>query len=379
MRKLTGKLILYSNILLALCLLLSYAAPVINPARILLPAFFGLAYPYLLLLNLVFLVYWTIRMRKEFLISLLVILLGWGHLTNFIPLRFQKSPVPNEHSSKPIIKVLSYNVRTFDKYNWTRNSQSKEGIFETIRSADPSIICFQEFYTTNKSGRRERDIRNQLKEYPYYSIYYSLKDGASTGFGIATFSKFPIVKTSRIPFDNTINQAVYTDIKIGDDTVRMFNIHLQSIQFGQRNYAFLDTMSLKHTNKQLEEMKDIGSRLKQAFVMRAEQSKIIHNYIEESKFPVIVAGDFNDTPVSFAYNRIQKGLSDSFRTSGKGLGNTYAGDLPSFRIDYIFFSKELESTKFERIKSKFSDHFPITSTLQYIEKTENEIKEKPEQ
>ncbi len=364
MRKLAGKIILYSNILLALCLLLSYTAPIINPAKLLLPAFFGLAYPYLLFLNLIFLIYWIVRMRKELLISLVVILLGWFHLTNFVPLRFQKPPEPGLET-KSNLKVLSYNVRTFDKYNWTQNSETKEGIFETIRSEDPSIVCIQEFYTSNKSGKRERDIRNQLKEYPYYSIYYSLKSGASTGFGIATFSKYPIVKTNRIPFDNTTNQAVYTDIKIDDDTVRMFNIHLQSIRFGQRNYAFLDSLSLKYTNKQLEEVKDIGSRLKEAFVMRAEQSRIIHHYIEESEYPVIVAGDFNDTPVSYAYKQIKKGLSDAFRTSGKGLGNTYAGELPSFRIDYIFYSDELEAIEFERIKSKFSDHFPITSTLQY--------------
>jgi len=162
-RKLAGKIILYLNFFLAFCLLLSYAAPLINPAKILLPAFFGLAYPYLLFINLVFLTYWIIRMRKELLISLVVILLGWFHLTNFIPLRLQKSPEPNELSSRPAIKVLSYNVRTFDKYNWTRNSLTKEGIFETIRDANPSIVCFQEFYTSNKSGKRERDIRNQLK------------------------------------------------------------------------------------------------------------------------------------------------------------------------------------------------------------------------
>ena len=365
MRKLAGKILLYSNILLAFSLLIAYAAPIINPGKLFIPAFLGLAYPYLLVLNMIFLIYWVIRMRKELLISLIVILLGWNHLTNFIPIRFQKTPIPKEVQSE--IKILSYNVRTFDKYNWTQNSQSNEGIFETIRKADPSIVCIQEFYAANKSGRRERDIRNQLKNYPYYSIYYSLKSGASTGFGIATFSKYPIIKTSRIPFDNTINQAVYTDIKIGSDTLRLFNIHLQSIQFGQNNYAFLDSLSLKYTNKQLEGVKDIGSRLREAFVMRSEQSKIIHNYIDESEYPVIVAGDFNDTPVSYAYHQIKKGLTDSFRATGKGFGNTYAGDLPSFRIDYILCSEEFEAVSFERIKSKFSDHFPIISTLQYRE------------
>ena len=238
MRKLAGKILLYTNIFLALCLLLSYTAPIINPGKLFLPAFFGLAYPYFLVFNLIFLVYWIIRLRKELLISLIVILLGWYHLTNFIPVRFQKVKNTEETTRGNDLKVLSYNVRTFDKYNWTQNSQSTDGIFETIRSADPAIVCFQEFYTTNKFGRREWDIRNQLKDYPYYSIYYSLKSGASTGFGIATFSKYPIVKTSRIPFDNTVNQAVYTDIKVDSDTLRLFNIHLQSIHFGQRIMLF---------------------------------------------------------------------------------------------------------------------------------------------
>lgn len=365
MRKLAGKLLIYTNILLAFCLLLSYAAPLVNPGRFFLPAFFGLAYPYFLLANLVFLAYWIIRMRKELLISLVVILLGWYHLTNFIPVRFQKAKNIEETTRGKDIKVLSYNVRTFDKYNWTQNSESIEGIFETIRSADPSVVCIQEFYTANKFGIRERDIRNQLKDYPYYSIYYSLKSGPSTGFGIATFSKFPIVKTSRIPFDNTINQAVFTDIRVDTDTLRLFNIHLQSIRFGQRNYAFLDSLSLRATNRQLEEVKDIGSRLKEAFVMRAEQSKIINHYIEGSEHPVVVAGDFNDTPVSYAYRKIKRGMTDAFRATGRGIGNTYAGDLPSFRIDYIFYSDEIESLEFERINAKFSDHFPITSTLKF--------------
>ena len=372
MRKLAGKIIIYSNIFLAFCLLLSYAAPIINPAKLFLPAFFGLAYPYLLLLNIIFVVYWIIRMRKEVLISLVVILLGWYHLTNFIPVRFQKAKKTEETTRGPELKVLSYNVRTFDKYNWTQNSQSTQGIFETIRGSDPAVVCIQEFYTTDKHGRREHDIRHQLRDYPYYSIYYSLKSGASTGFGIATFSKYPIVKTSRIPFDNTINQAVYTDIKVGEDTLRLFNVHLQSIRFGQRNYAFLDSLSVKATNMQLEEVKDIGSRLKEAFVMRAEQSKIIHHYIEGSEYPVVVAGDFNDTPVSYAYSKIKKGMTDAFRATGRGVGNTYAGDLPSFRIDYIFYSDEIESIRFERIKSKFSDHFPITSTLKFAADTNAE-------
>jgi endonuclease/exonuclease/phosphatase family metal-dependent hydrolase len=363
LRKLANKIILYSNIIAAIVLLLSYTAPYINPAKLLFPAFLGLAYPFLLVLNLIFIVYWIIRFRKELLISLIVIILGWGHLMNLLPINLPGKNTSTTNPPETFISVLSYNVRTFNKYQWSENENSREEIFQLINNANTDILCIQEFYSVNRIGQRERDIKRKLEDYPQYTIYYSMKSSPGAGVGIATFSKYPIVKTSRIPFDNTMNLAIYTDIKIKTDTIRVFNIHLQSIKFRQSNYSFIDTLSLKYSDKRVEEVKDISHRLKDAFVMRAEQSKIIQNYISDSPYPVIVSGDFNDTPLSYSYNRIQKDLIDSFRESGRGLGNTYAGDLPSFRIDFILHSKELESYEFRRVKSKFSDHFPIWTSL----------------
>jgi len=354
---------------MAALLLLSYTAPFINPAKILFPAFLGLAYPYLLLINLVFLVYWIIRFRKELLISLVVIMIGWGHLMNFLPLNYNSD---SRDGSPEGLGVMSYNVRTFDLYHWSKEENSTEGIFRIIRENNPDILCMQEFYTENKIGKRETDVRRKLKEYPFYSVYYGLKNSPHAGFGIATFSKYPIIRTSRIPFDNSMNQAVYTDLSVDGDTIRVFNIHLQSIRFGQRNYSFMDTLSLKYSNKQLEEVRDIGKRLRDAFVQRAEQSKIIHNYIVDSPHPVIVTGDFNDTPQSYAYRRIQKGLYDAFREAGRGFGNTYAGELPSFRIDFILYSEALEAADFRRIKSKYSDHFPVIAHLKYRKVTDDQ-------
>jgi endonuclease/exonuclease/phosphatase family metal-dependent hydrolase len=372
LRKVARTIILSLNIIVAFLLLLAYSAPYINPSTFLFPAFLGLAYPYILLLNLIYLVYWIVRLKKEFLISLITILLGWGHLMNFLPLNFSDKSESASINEAAIVKIMSYNVRTFDQYDWIEKDNTVDDIFKLINSESPDILCIQEFYTKNRIGYRERDIIRKLQHFPYYSIYYSIKSSPNTGFGIATFSRYPIIKTSRIPFDNSVNQAVYTDIEFNKDTLRVFNIHLQSIQFRQNNYSFIDTLSLKYSNKQIEEVKDIGKRLRNAFILRAEQSKIIHNYISESTYPVIVSGDFNDTPISYSYRRIQKGLTDAFRESGKGLGNTYAGDLPSFRIDYILYSKELESVDFKRIKSKYSDHFPILSSIQKTEISINE-------
>lgn len=363
MRKFSETVLKYLNILAALLLLVSYSAPVINPARIVFPAFTGLAYPYLLLLNLVFLLYWTIRFKKELTISLLAILIGWGHLTNFLPISFSSGAKTENIRETDHFSIMSYNVRTFDYYDWGKQDNSVDGIFKIISERSPDILCLQEFYTGKKPGFSEEEIKRKLNDFPHHSIYYNMNGKPGGGFGIATFSRYPILKTSRIPFDNTGNQAVYTDIKAGKDTVRVFNIHLQSIRFGKSNYTFIDSLSLKYSGKQLMEAREIGVRLRDAFILRAEQSAIIHNYIKSSPYPVIVAGDFNDTPTSYAYRKIKKGLLDAFKKAGRGFGNTYAGEFPSFRIDFILYSKELEAVSFDRIKSKYSDHYPVISTL----------------
>jgi endonuclease/exonuclease/phosphatase family metal-dependent hydrolase len=156
---------------------------------------------------------------------------------------------------------------------------------------------------------------------------------------------------------------MYTDILFHSDTIRIFNIHLQSIRFRKEDYAFMDTVSLKYSNEQMRGIRNIGSQLKTAFSLRSEQAEMISNYIGDSPYPVIAMGDFNDTPQSYAYRKIKKGLHDAFKVSGRGFGNTYSGDLPSFRIDYIMFSNPLFSHQFKRIKTEYSDHFPITTWL----------------
>jgi endonuclease/exonuclease/phosphatase family metal-dependent hydrolase len=363
--KFTDRVVLILNILGALAMLLAYLAPVVNPSRVLLPALFGLAYPYILLVNLLFICFWLIRLKKEILISCIVILLGWNYLNNFLPINFHRSGIPVDAPEERILKVLSYNVRGFDIYRWNKEPEAKKEIFEFLKAQEPQLLCLQEYYTSTQNGQTHSDISSQLYYLPYNAVYYTSDYTNSKGFGIATFSRYPIIKKSRIPFNSSLNAAMYTDILFRSDTVRIFNIHLQSIRFQEENYAFMDTARLKYSNEQMNEIRAIGSRLKTAFSMRAEQAQVIANYVRESPYPVIVMGDFNDTPQSYAYRKIKKGLNDAFRKSGRGFGNTYAGELPSFRIDYIMYGQPMLSGGFKRDKADYSDHYPI-STLLYL-------------
>lgn len=365
MRRLTDRVILILNALTAAGLLFAYLAPVINPSRMILPALFGLAYPLLLMLNLLFLCYWMIRLKKEILISLVVILLGWNHLNNLLPLNFKDAEIPADAPASRMLKTLSYNVRGFDIYHWTSDPMVKEEIFDFINLQEPGIICFQEYYTSDKKGESHADVSRVLSALPESAVYYSADLNNRKGFGIATFSRYPILKKSRIPFNTSFNAAMYTDILFQSDTVRIFNIHLQSINFKQEDYAFMDTVRLKYTNEQIRGIRNIGSQLKKAFALRAEQAEMIANYIRESPHPVVVMGDFNDTPHSYAYRKIKKGMHDAFRVAGRGIGNTYAGELPSLRIDYIMYSNPMVAYQFRRVKTEYSDHYPITTWIYY--------------
>jgi endonuclease/exonuclease/phosphatase family metal-dependent hydrolase len=346
----------------ALSLCLAYLSTIISPAKIWWLAFYGLAYPYLLIINLVFFVFWLFKLKKAVLISVLAILLGLPQMNNYIPVFGKNKKRESAKDNSLEIKVLSYNVRAFNIYEWLNDPNTKKGIFNFVRSEHPDIICMQEFFTNANSNLDPERIKQIFLETPYQHISYTLKTGNGTGYGIATFSKYPIVNQGAIRFENSTNQTIFTDIVIDRDTIRVYNNHLQSVNFRSNNYSFIDSLSLKYDEKQLREFQDISSKLKRAFIKRAEQASLVSVQIKNSPYPVIVCGDFNDTPVSYTYYKMKKGLYDAFVEAGEGIGSTYFGRM-SFRIDYILYSDDFKAIDFEKVETKLSDHYPIMSTL----------------
>ena len=141
-------------------------------------------------------------------------------------------------------------------------------------------------------------------------------------------------------------------------------MHLQSIAFSKDDYKYIDDLQNDVETEDIEHSKSIINRLKRAYIKRAKQAELIHASIASSPYPVIVCGDFNDTPASYAKNKIATDLEDAFVESGNGFGRSYIGKFPSFRIDYILHSKEFESYHFRTIKEEYSDHYPIVCYLE---------------
>lgn len=356
------KIIFIANSLLALLLLLSYLTPYVNPNLFWPIAFLGLAFPILLLLNCVALIYWVIRLKKQFLLSAIVLLVGFNHIQSFV--QFDNNP--NKTKDKKEITVMSYNVRLFDLYNWSKNKQTRDKIFQLLQSENPDIICFQEFfYSKNKKLFPTLDtLPKFLNASNIHVETVKYIKASEQYFSIATFSKHPIVKKGKVNFDNnTSNACMFTDIKVNTDTIRIYNAHLASIRFEQSDYDFIDSVASQKTNARLDRVKKLSGRLTKAFKTRATQVLKITEHMQQSPYPIIFCTDLNDTPISYAYNQFTDLLSDAFIECGSGMGVTYNGLVPVFRIDYILHSKNFKATKFKTIKEKLSDHFPITTTL----------------
>jgi endonuclease/exonuclease/phosphatase family metal-dependent hydrolase len=360
MRKLLYRILLYLNILFALVLLLAYASVFISPSSFTLPALFGLAYPLLLLINLAFVVVWLIRLKPAIFISLVVLLVGWNYHKSFI--RFQgEEATPTGHD----IKVLSYNVRLFNLYGWNSNPGTRQKIVDFIRLEKPEIICFQEFYISDDSTFNTRSLIKELGLTPYFQFAPEPGHDNRKHTGIATFSSFPIINQGTIILPDDRYFCIFSDILWENDTLRVYNNHLQSTMLKERKDHFFKSLDFKE-KQDLEDLRNISMRLMEAFRLRARQVEVIQKHISKSPYPVIVCGDFNDTPISYTYQMMRKKLRDSFIESGQGIGNTYRGKFPSYRIDYIFHGKEFESFNFTTHRVDMSDHYPVSAMIRYL-------------
>jgi endonuclease/exonuclease/phosphatase family metal-dependent hydrolase len=353
-RKIIGLLLRGITYLLAAFLLLSYLSVYIPPDKFWPPAFFGLAFPYLLTANLLLFAYWLLRLKKESLVLLVVILLGWGHIRHFYGFPGKK----NKTATGESFSVMTFNVRSFDIYAQNDNPRPAEEIISFLRKVKPDILCLQEIYTSPHTVP-EKKILSALN-YPYHFLSYSTSRPNGVRYGMALFSRYPLKGKKVIHFNGTPNQTQYCDVIIGDDTLRLFNNHLQSTRLGGQEFRLYD---LNDESEAIRSVKNISVRLKSAYPLRARQVKILRDSIAASPYPVIVCGDFNDTPVSYTYHHLSAGLKDAFVESGRGFGKTYHGKVPSFRIDYILHDKNYTSSEYRTFHNTLSDHFAVMCTI----------------
>jgi endonuclease/exonuclease/phosphatase family metal-dependent hydrolase len=326
------------------------------------PAIAGLAFPVFWFVQLIFLLYFLFTKHGRTAgLAAIMLLLTIPVSRHYMAVHFQKvsTPVKGHH-----IKIMTWNVRNFDLYNWSHNKETRQHMLSIIRAQNPDILCLQEFYTHDKDTAFDNIATLRKMGYRYWHFNNGFTLRHKEHWGLAIFSKYRIDNKQEIEFATypRVNGCIMDDIHLPDTTFRLFCIHLQSVFFNDSDYAHI-TKPEPVDEKGRKDMTTILQKLKKAFVKRAGQADTVARAIQQSAYPVIVCGDFNDTPGSYTYEVIQNELRDAFLEAGFGLGQTYIGPVPAFRIDYVLHSPVFMALSVSTMHKKLSDHYPVVVEL----------------
>ena len=269
------------------------------------------------------------------------------------------------------LKVVSWNVRQFNRFAWIGIPAVPDSILAWMKRSNADVICIQETYMEATQGREARSnpwmSRGMLKRgtgMPYLTEEFDLGRGTDKLFGLTVLSRYPVLQMESLPFENDRNNsAMSVDIAMGSDTVRIFNVHLSSIGFEESDYEDAQNVTDEEARNR------ILQRLQLAWEKRSSQARKVATAASISPHPVVLAGDFNDTPVSYAAEQMADCLVDAYHRSGwwnsPALGGTYQGDLPFLRIDQMWHSPELACESYETADVALSDHRPIVGTFAF--------------
>ena len=357
-------ILLSLNLLVVLASLISYAAPFINPEVFWIPAILGLALPYLVLLNAAFMLAWMIAGKWQLLFSLTTLLLGIPQFVMYMQLGKECT----ESIAPSGIKILSFNTHNLTRSPLpTSENPSKEAIFDYLDMEDAHIVCLQEFTTTGETHMNEiRDLGKRLDlPYHYLSNYY--KGSPKKTNALMIYSLYPVLNTGTLRDNRNKAFAVYTDILVREtDTVRIYNVHLESVYFHHKDYDFVrDITTPGHVEQDIAKGSySILKKLKEAYQKRVGQVDQLTGHMALCPYRLILCGDFNVTPTSYSYHRIRKGLKDTFCECGRGFASTFRSTLPiPLRIDYILSDPSFSCCSHSTGKFSISDHYPVSALI----------------
>ncbi|WP_224490042.1 endonuclease/exonuclease/phosphatase family protein [Robertkochia flava] len=321
------------NIITALALIFGLLIPYIPIELSPKLSIFSLAVPPLVVVNLLFMLFWLFSLKRQWLLSFLVLLAGYSSVLSLY--KFGGTPSVITTSA---VKVMTYNVRLFNKYEWIEQEDVAQRIQEMVKQEDPDILCMQEFH---------KEEEGSFSQYPFRYVKY--KTGQT---GQVIFSKFPIVGEGSLDFPDSGNNAIYADLSIGRDTVRVYNLHLQSFMINPEK----EEISQENSNR-------IANRMGIAFSRQKIQADIFEAHRDTSPYPAITCGDLNNTQFSAIYRQVRGDAADTFEEQGKGTGKTYYFKYYPLRIDFIFTHESIPVISHKNRYDFYSDHYPVISQV----------------
>jgi len=329
-----NKIIFSFNFIVAFLLLLSYLLPLIPPKGFSTLSVLSLAVPLFIFLNILFLIYWFLRLKKQLILSFSVLIFGYlffGSLYKFSS--------GNKVANKNNLSIMNYNVRLFNLYDWIPEKNIEKKIISFVKKEKPDILCLQEY-----QSKKTIDF-----SFPYK---YEKVSGKKFKHGQAIFSKYPIINSGAVMFKNTSNNAIYVDVVKGRDTIRIYNIHLQSLHID----ANVEKLAKKNSQVLIKGVRE-------TFVMQQSQVELFLENKSKCPYPVIIAGDLNNTAFSYVYRKIKGNFKDAFKEAGYGFGSTYNFKFFPIRIDFILVENDFTVNAFKTYNIEFSDHYPVMTNV----------------
>jgi len=332
-----NKIIFFLNNIFAVLFIASFVLPYASPKSFPLLSILSLTVPLIIIVHVLFILYWwIIGFKKQFFLSALCILLAIGF--SYFPYKFSGKNVISGDS----FTVMNFNVRLFNRYNWIDDKNIPANISSFIDQNKPDILAIQEFYPS-----KDLSIK-----YPYQHIIYK---GDKKDFGQVIYSNYKIINKGSLNFENSSNNAIYIDFIKNSDTIRVYNLHLESLGVKERNIE-LEGLSESGSKK-------IVHQLETAFIKQQKQVEQFLEHKNSCNYKIIICGDFNNTAYSWAYHHVKGDFTDTFTEAGKGFGETYSFFKYPLRIDFILADKKFKVNHHQNFDKDLSDHEPILARL----------------
>ncbi len=346
------------TILSALALLAGLLAKVVNPRATTLFVLPGLFFQIVYLFNVGCALWWAVRWKKWFFISLAVLLLGGGSMGLFYRSDLA-TKIPEVNRERGDVVVATFNAKAFGVMENKQGLEAEmDSLTQWINSKGAHIVCLQESHFSEKCTFG--DFKDGLSRlgYGFFVNSTTSRADSQTGAGFAILSTYPIVRHGISDADSTHIHAVWADVKVGRDTLRVFNTHLQSTGITKEDSNTTLSTNIIDDEKGGDKLVEIVRKMNRNYRLRAAEASHISDQIDGSKYPVVVCGDFNDTPMSYTYRKMRAGrLDDAFVECGRGVEYTYKGLYNIFRIDYILPDEEFFTVKsYDSYDLSTSDH-----------------------
>lgn len=309
-----------------------------------------LTIPLLLVINAFLFFSLLLSKRKLVILPLIALILGW----KFVGVTVQIRPIPENPEG---LSVLSYNVHMF---SYSKNGQDRatvgQNLIKWLKDNPSDIKCYQEFYQDVTTPSRNT-IKQLGTEEGYHHSYQIIQGNPRRqSYGMAIFSRYPIINEGLVFDSRSSNGIIFADIKVEKDTIRIYNAHLESMNIPSEQLNNID--GIKDNYK-----KTLG-RLKRGQVARASQLEVLLEHMENSPYSNILVGDFNDVPYSYNYFTLRSKMKNAFENAGRGFGFTYNKVLFFLRIDNIFYDENLDIQHFKTHREvDYSDHYPISAVF----------------